>query len=586
MLCYGGCISGAKDPALQHTPDPSVGSIGRYTACRERRIERSRLEADKKTAFGRAWVALSRSNTDRPGNEVAEVPLTSENPKGGQFVTSFTAWLQENGADLAAVDIRPCAEGSEAGLGMYATEAVDRRLQQRWWQRLWRWVGRGNPNVVLAAFPLELAVTASNICAEPELGPAYKKLLDQGVVDERQLVMLFLIVERIRGAASKWHPWIELLPQQFRSPLCFGSLELEELKGTSLHYATAARKRQLAGSWKRLGPVCNQLLEQAGVQALQPTFDDFLWANSVFWSRAQTFPSPIAGAPGGGVEVTEGIVPGLDFCNHGPDAVSRWTIWGAPSSKGASTLPSDIALVAPRSHAPKPGQEVTIDYGDKSNEELFLLHGFTLDYNPHDVLMVRCPLPPSDQWDRTLQARVELLQEKGLTPQLFLPTSAIEQTGGSNELHLSEGAWQTLEAFVMEPQHLAAELQQADGPVTRAARSEVEESGLRMAALTTLVRLLEVKAVEMEGEGGTGLLEDDIQLLETIDNDKDNVVPASTRSCIVYRARQKHLAREYLRRARIELSREMARLKGLMQAPGSAQPAGPGHGASATVPSS
>lgn len=42
----------------------------------------------------------------------------------------------------------------------------------------------------------------------------------------------------------------------------------------------------------------------------------------------------------------------------------------------------------------------------------------------------------------------------------------------------------------------------------------VEESGLCMAALTTLVRLLEMKVVEMEGEDGTGTLEEDIKLLE------------------------------------------------------------------------
>lgn len=44
--------------------------------------------------------------------------------------------------------------------------------------------------------------------------------------------------------------------------------------------------------------------------------------------------------------------------------------------------------------------------------------------------------------------------------------------------------------------------------------SLVEAAGLRLAVMTTLVRLLEVKLAELEGEGGTGSLEDDVQLLE------------------------------------------------------------------------
>lgn len=42
----------------------------------------------------------------------------------------------------------------------------------------------------------------------------------------------------------------------------------------------------------------------------------------------------------------------------------------------------------------------------------------------------------------------------------------------------------------------------------------VEDSGHCLAVLTTLVRLLEVKLAELEGEGGTGPLEDDVALLE------------------------------------------------------------------------
>ena len=44
----------------------------------------------------------------------------------------------------------------------------------------------------------------------------------------------------------------------------------------------------------------------------------------------------------------------------------------------------------------------------------------------------------------------------------------------------------------------------------------VEQLGERMAVLTTLVGLLELKHLQMEGEDGTGSLESDIRLMEVI----------------------------------------------------------------------
>lgn len=55
-------------------------------------------------------------------------------------------------------------------------------------------------------------------------------------------------------------------------------------------------------------------------------------------------------------------------------------------------------------------KELTISYGSKSNEELLLLYGFATQDNPHDALMMVCPLPPKNQWDNVMFARVELLQ--------------------------------------------------------------------------------------------------------------------------------------------------------------------------------
>jgi hypothetical protein len=42
----------------------------------------------------------------------------------------------------------------------------------------------------------------------------------------------------------------------------------------------------------------------------------------------------------------------------------------------------------------------------------------------------QCPLPPRDQWDDALEARMVLLQARGLLPQFFLTAEGLEKAGG------------------------------------------------------------------------------------------------------------------------------------------------------------
>jgi len=72
----------------------------------------------------------------------------------------------------------------------------------------------------------------------------------------------------------------------------------------------------------------------------------------------------------------------------------------------------------------------------------------------------------------------------------------------------------------------------------------VKSCARRLAQLTTLRMLLEEKCQQLEGSGSTGSLENDITLLA------DSSMPPLQRSCVVYRASQKRLARGYLNKAR------------------------------------
>jgi hypothetical protein len=301
---------------------------------------------------------------------------------------------------------------------------------------------------------------------------------------------------------------------------------LQELRGTSLAAAAAAHQRRLAGQWQRLRPAAEAMARDAAAAAeggggpsppRAPTFDDYRWAYAVYWSRAHSLPVPVvtttttrqdqeggegageevaageeqqqgeaaataaaaaaaAATSGGGpkdqraqkrqeVRIVEGLVPGLDFCNHSLDANAWWEVVPAAAAagmgNGARAAEGDgsggdgddgasdrsdggsVLLLAHRARLPKPGGELFISYGDKSNEELLLLHGFAAENNPHDAAMLPCPLPggggggggggagpgtaDDGGWDEVLRARLELLHGMGLAPQLFLTAAHLRE---------------------------------------------------------------------------------------------------------------------------------------------------------------
>ncbi|KAG6427964.1 hypothetical protein SASPL_112212 [Salvia splendens] len=210
------------------------------------------------------------------------------------------------------------------------------------------------------------------VLEDPLTGPACRSMFEEGEVDDRFLVMVFLTVERLRKN-STWKPYLDMLPTEFGSTLWFSDDDLLELKGTRF----------------------------------QVRFEDFLWANSIFWTRALNIPFPSSyvfrtgqperecgssNSPGGftttemsgssqvsGSEsasqadsiFVEGLVPGIDFCNHdikgSINMGGRWkriidgnsflyvpSLWYNSSTSGVIPIQGE--------------KEISISYGAKGNE--------------------------------------------------------------------------------------------------------------------------------------------------------------------------------------------------------------------------
>ncbi|KAL6290145.1 hypothetical protein ACE6H2_007655 [Prunus campanulata] len=379
----------------------------------------------------------------------------------------FLQWLQVNGAELRGCKIK--YSDSSKGFGIFSSNEVS--------------------DGVLLVVPLDLAITPMRVLQDPLLGPECRAMFEEGDVDDRFLMILFLTVERVRKNSS-WKPYLDMLPTTFGNPLWFTDDELLELKGTTLYRATELQKKSLRSLYDgKLKTLVEKLLTLDGDLERDVCFEDFLWANSLFWTRALNIPLPysyvfpqilenkndsasdgknsevstthicmeelVNGMHEKGCEVegvniqvngvtstskqketvwVEGLVPGIDFCNHDLKAAATWEVDDTGSTTG---IPFSMYLLS----AVQPLQiqgEISISYGNKGNEELLYLYGFVLDGNPDDYLMVHYPMeaiqsvPFSDSKSQLLEAQkaeMRCLLPRSLLDHGFFPVDISNKEG-------------------------------------------------------------------------------------------------------------------------------------------------------------
>nr|AKM76808.1 SET domain-containing protein [Geranium incanum] len=543
----------------------------------------------------------------------------------------FIQWLQVNGAELRGCKIKYC--DSNRGCGLYPSNDAS--------------------DGILFVVPLDLAITPMRVLQDPLLGSECRAMFAEGEVDDRFLMTLFLMVERLRKNSS-WKSYLDMLPTTFGNPLWFTADELLELKGTTLYRATELQKKTLLNLYNgRVKDLVKKLLTLDGGSERESSFEDFLWANSVFWTRALNIPLPhsfvfpkICEQPnsclsidkcseastehnsinevingkdmkecqimGNDVEVNgaevisvqkdtvwvEGLVPGIDFCNHDLKAAATWEV---DATGSVTRVPFSMYLLSVEQSPFQIEKEITISYGNKGNEELLYLYGFVIDNNPDDYLMVHYPveaiksIPFSDSKSQLLEAQkaeMRCLLHKSLLDHGFFPVgfpkdkcSANKEVGRTcnyswsgqrktpsyvNTLVFPEDFLNTLRTIAMREDELfqvsslleelvgtAGERQPSDVEVRAAVWEACGDSG----ALQLLVDLLHVKMTDLEEYSGT---EDcDTELLEKacITNcpkefkgdfgDKSGRIMMSrnTWSSIVYRRGQKQLTRLFLKEA-------------------------------------
>ncbi|KAK2415116.1 SET domain-containing protein [Trifolium repens] len=530
---------------------------------------------------------------------------------------TFLQWLQANGVELRGCNIKYC--DSRKGFGIFSDKDVS--------------------DGILLVVPLELAITPMRVLQDPFLGPECRALFEEGDVDDRLLMMLLLTVERLRKG-SLWKPYLDMLPTTFRNTLWFSEEELQELRGTTLYRATELQKKSLLNLYETKVKDLVKKLWTDGNLEIEVCFEDFLWANSVFWSRALNIPlprsyvfpemqnvhqscTPEADEKGsqviksddltketthstvqGDTVYVEGLVPGIDFCNHDLKPIATWEVDGTGITTG---VPVSMYLLSAAQSLLQIDREISISYGNKGNEELLYLYGFVIDGNKDDYLMVHYPTEAintisfSESKSQLLEvqnAEMRCLLPKTLLDNGFFPLGT-EKSGENkkcnnvcnyswsgqrkipsyvNKLVFPEKFMATLRTIAMQEDELfkvSSMLEELVGPEGERQLSDTDvqsaiwevcgDSG----ALQVLVDLLHVKLMDLEEHSGTeesdsellkkALIIDSQEDIKQMENDSEEtkLMTRNKWSAIVYRRGQKQLTRLFLKEAEHALQLSM-----------------------------
>jgi hypothetical protein len=248
-----------------------------------------------------------------------------------------------------------------------------------------------------------------------------------------EVLLLFLVQERRLGAESAWAPYLDLLPESYAHvPVNFDDATLRELQVSAVLPAIrsliASERHTFSELTARLGQLSAASAALLGAPLSQA---EYTWAAGVLNSRRIWFNN-------------EGhLIPLLDAVNCRSVGASRpHRTEPARSGDGCTTRSA---------RAFKAGDEVFEDYG-QPNHIYFRFHGFTLDENPHDCVLVPDPRRPSLQrcvksaqqlaaWGMTRDDLANRLAAYATTikqDQALLETTTDENLAGVIKFRLSE----------------------------------------------------------------------------------------------------------------------------------------------------
>lgn len=202
-----------------------------------------------------------------------------------------------------------------------------------------------------------------------------------------QLTLLLMVHRFVHGETSFFHPYLENLPQQVVLPFYHDIELLADLKCSVAYRQVLDLKRNIEKQYWYLSKLFMDM-EWSVLSQKHFTFENYQWAMAIVLSRKNTLP-----------DGSMALVPYWDLCNHK---------FGHMNTE----YTSDDELVCRTMERVLPGESVYMDYGPRSNAQLFAYSGFVLDYNPHDIVYVHVPWLENDRYGK-LREIIIVKQQSG-----------------------------------------------------------------------------------------------------------------------------------------------------------------------------
>ncbi|KAB1216230.1 [Fructose-bisphosphate aldolase]-lysine N-methyltransferase, chloroplastic [Morella rubra] len=287
------------------------------------------------------------------------------------------------------------------------------------------------------------------------LGPECRSWFEEGEVDDTLLIILFLTLEGPRKKFS-WKSYLDMLPRTFGNPLWFTDEDFLELKGTTLYRATELQKKSLQSLYdNKVEGLVKKLLTLDGDLESAVPFEDFLWANSIFWTRALNIPLPHSYVfPQTQVEDNNFSIS--KDSEHSIEHFASGELDSGKDEKGSrfqdvnggisASTPGETIWVeglVPGIDSAEPShfgieREISINYGNKGNEELLYLYEFVIDDNLDDYLMVHYPMEAIQSVPFS-QLKSQLFEAQKAELKCLLPRSLLDQGYSLESTTRSEG---------------------------------------------------------------------------------------------------------------------------------------------------
>ncbi|XP_071954764.1 SET domain-containing protein 4-like isoform X2 [Antedon mediterranea] len=251
------------------------------------------------------------------------------------------------------------------------------------------------PGDTIISIPADLLITTSTVL-RTSIGPVIQQNPD---LTPRQILCVFLILEKHKASASSWCPYISQLPDTYTTPSYFTDDELKSLPKHLLQMAifqveTVKDEFQKVQSFSqalgKLDPCYPGLL----------TYEAFKWAWFVVNTRS-VYMDPSVSQWKSSCEIDSyALAPFLDLLNHSAKA---------NVTAGFKKKSNCYEIVTHNTYAKY--DQVFICYGPHGNENLLLEYGFIVPANPNTSVNIPFDLIKDLVNREQLDARIQFLKE-------------------------------------------------------------------------------------------------------------------------------------------------------------------------------